>query len=138
MYGEGMRRRVISALLMFAIGVVALQASAKKTGLEVGEWSSEKAIVTVQERGAEIEFQCANGTIDEQIYIAADGSFDVAGTFTPRGHGPTRDDAPAKWAARYKGKVHSDVMTFMVELPDSKVGPVEVKRGEHVVLKKCG
>jgi hypothetical protein len=137
-----MRRKILMAIVTVVAMLAAMPAAsslaAKKTRLRGNIWGSEQAIVTVTAKGATIEFECADGTIDEPLTINKDGTFDLSGTFTPRSHGPTRDDGPAQVKSRYAGRSDGNSLEFTIKLSDTTLGPFTVKRGEHPALKRCG
>ncbi len=49
---------------------------------------------------------------------------------------PTRDDDTAT-AARYRGHVEGDTMTFTVSRGDEQIGTYTLARGAEPALKKC-
>ncbi len=88
--------------------------------------------LVVREAGADLEFDCATGRMEEPMTFSADGTFDVDGTFTPGVGGPVReDDPPIPEAARYMGVLRGDRLTLSAILVEdgTTIGPyfVEVR-----------
>lgn len=110
--------------------------AAADTPLTKGRWAGEAAIFVVVDGGAEIEFECARGRIDKAVAVDRNGDFDMAGTLTPDGPGPARDEGAGS-AARYQGHVKGTTMTLVVWNGDKKVGSYELTRDREVVLRKC-
>src|ERR1044072_1162554 len=50
--------------------------------------------LNVPDAGADLEFSCATGHIEEPLVVNASGHFSVKGTFTAGNMGPTREDNP--------------------------------------------
>ena len=104
-----------------------------------GEWGGEHIGLVVTTIGATIEYDCANGTIDQPL-VASDGFFSAAGTHTPGHGGPIRqDEIPDKRPARYQGRVDGETMTLDVTLTDSgeKLGRYTLVRGRSAQVFKC-
>lgn len=72
-------------------------------------WGGEHVMLTISTSGATLEFDCATGQISQPIGVDKNGSFDVAGTFTPQHGGPVRkDESTPVQPARYSGHVDGD------------------------------
>lgn len=103
-------------------------------------FGGEGVLLTIRDFGADLEWDCAAGRIEEAFEISGDGSFDLQGTHTPGTGGPIReDDPPVAEAARYTGTVSGSLMTLTVELPESGVtlGPLELRYREEAILRRC-
>ena len=111
--------------------------SAADTALSKGKWAGEAVILVVQERGADIEFECARGRIEGPLIVDGNGDFDLAGTFSPEGPGPSRDEGSSGTAARYQGHVKGASMTLVVRSGDKQIGSYHLDRDREVVLRKC-
>ena len=89
--------------------------------------------------GAQLEFDCAEGTIDQPINVDARGRFAARGSFTPEHGGPRREDQVAGARARFVGQVSGDAMKLTITLEGSKqpVGVFSMTRGNDPLLTKC-
>jgi hypothetical protein len=124
------------------IGLAALAGcSGTIIGISTGEsFGGVGVLLVVREVGADLEFDCATGRIEEPMTFSADGTFDVAGTFTPGTGGPVReDDPPIPEAARYMGVLRGDRLTLSAILVEdgTTIGPHELRRGEQPLLRRC-
>lgn len=105
-----------------------------------GEWGTRGAELNVTPAGAEIEFDCAHGTIDEPLRLDLSGRFDAAGTFSRERGGPVRiDEKPDSHPARYRGRVEGQTMTLTVTLTETKedIVTLTLTRGQPPRLTKC-
>jgi hypothetical protein len=96
--------------------------------------------LTVREVGADLEWDCAVGRIEEPFRLSDEGFFDLDGTRTSGIGGPIReDDPPRPEEARYRGRVSGSSMTLSVELPARglTLGPYGLRYGEEGVLRRC-
>jgi hypothetical protein len=100
-------------------------------------WGGDHVRMTVNENGAELEFDCATGTITETVPDA--GAFSLKGTFTPERSGPSRDNRSRTAAATYSGAIERDTMTLHIVLEgrDQEVGQYVMSRGGAGILRKC-
>jgi ketosteroid isomerase-like protein len=105
-----------------------------------GSWGGDHVGLEATPTGAQLDFDCAHGTIDEAIRLDADGRFDAKGTYEREGPGPVRKDVPAKTAARYRGVVRGDTMSLTVEPAgfDAEFPALELGRGRLPRVRKCG
>jgi hypothetical protein len=104
-----------------------------------GVWGGEHMLLEIDDALTRVEFDCAQGTVDLPILLA-EGHFSVMGTFTQEHGGPIRDgEQTTPLAARYFGRVHGDLMTVTVSLPDEKrtIGTFELERGKAGRVFKC-
>jgi hypothetical protein len=94
----------------------------------------------VTSTGARLEYDCAEGVIDEPLRPDADGRFTAMGTHTPGHGGPIREgEILPSVRARYEGQVDSDAMSLLVTLADTgvKLGPFQLRRGSSGQLLRC-
>jgi hypothetical protein len=81
----------------------------------VGSWGGEHIGLDLQVGVSRVELDCAHGTIDEAIIPAADGTFEVRGTFTLERGGPITDtDVENIRPARYRGKISGGTMDLTI------------------------
>jgi hypothetical protein len=105
---------------------------------QTATWGGEHVRMDVTKSGAELEFDCATGTITEAV-PEKDGAFTLKGTFTPQRSGPTRDDAPRASGATYSGTITGDTMALRVVLVrnDQEVAQYVLARGSAGNVRKC-
>ena len=125
-----------------AIGLAALAGcSGTIIGISTGEsFGGVGVLLLAREVGADLEFDCATGRIEEPMAFSADGTFDVDGTFTPGMGGPVREgDPPIPEAARYMGALRGDRLTLSAILVEdgTTIGPYQLRRGEEPLLRRC-
>lgn len=120
-----------------------LTSISNKSLLQQGIWSGTGVTLQITASGAEVEFDCAHGTIDEHFQTKSDGSFEVGGTFVPEG-GPVRvpvDGVPQekKLSATYRGRIEGDKMTLEVTVPETgaNLTGLSLVRGQPARLRKC-
>jgi hypothetical protein len=120
--------RWLSALIV-GIAFVAVQTAV---------WGGDHVRLTVTRTGAELEFDCAAGTITDTV-PETDGAFSLKGTFTPERSGPSRDDRSRTAPAIYSGTIERDTMTLHIVLAgqDREIGQYVLSRGGAGTLRKC-
>jgi hypothetical protein len=90
--------------------------------------------------GARLEYDCAEGVIEQPLRPDGDGQFTATGTHTPGHGGPVRvgEILPAL-PARYDGHVEGEQMNLRVTLTDTGVelGSFQLRRGSSGFLLRC-
>jgi hypothetical protein len=121
--------------LLMALGFAVMMAAAQPV-----TWGGDHVRLEVTASGAELEFDCATGTISEPL-PHAEGDFSLNGTFTPERGGPTRDGETSRINATYSGTIKNDTMSLRVLLTgqdhDREVGTYSLTKGRSVNLMKC-
>jgi hypothetical protein len=105
-----------------------------------GEWGGEHIGMQINEESADIDFDCANGRINQRITLDKNGKFDLTGTYTIERSGPTREDKPQPtYSARYVGTVKDKRMNLTVTLIDNKkdIGTFTLTHGTRARVMKC-
>lgn len=105
-----------------------------------GTWGGAHIRMEVRADGADIEYDCAHGTIDAPLDTDSEGRFDVAGTHVREGGGPIRIGKPTPGQrARYAGRVSEKEMTLTVTLSDTskQVGTFTLTHDSEGRLWKC-
>jgi hypothetical protein len=89
--------------------------------------------------GANLDFDCAVGTIDQSLAVNADGKFRAAGTYTRESPGPTRANSNRAAATTYIGTIKGESMHLEIVLANSKetVETFELVRGRTGHVMKC-
>jgi hypothetical protein len=113
-------------------------AFAKSANL-IGGWGGPHAGVIFQGGLADVQFDCASGSIDVPVFPAKDGAFTARGTFRAGKPGPVRvGQIFRSEPASYEGHVVKNVMTLTVTLDDGRaVGPFTLTQGGAPQLTRC-
>jgi hypothetical protein len=112
----------------------------KNDKLPTGVWGGDHIRAEVTDKGAEIEFDCAHGSIEEAIVPDAKGGFDVSGKFAPQHGGPVRNDEDSKGiSVRYVGRVQASELTLTIINTDTKatIGEFTLTHGNEGRIRKC-
>jgi hypothetical protein len=105
-----------------------------------GIWGGEHVRLQITEEGAELEFDCAHGTIPSPIEVDGGGQFDVAGVLVRERPGPIRvGHEPKSQTTSYSGSIKDSTMTLQVTLTDSgeTVGTYSLAHGSEGRIRKC-
>ncbi len=106
-----------------------------------GEWSGKHIAIKFNEDGtAEVEFDCAHGSIAQKIILDKKNRFTVTGTYTEEHGGPVRaDNQQQSVAVKYAGQISGKKMTLAIRRKDNKmlVGNFTLLRGQESLLVKC-
>jgi hypothetical protein len=114
--------------------------SNKMDSAKIGTWSGEHISLEVTSQGAEVEYDCAHGMIDQKIVADDGGHFDLRGTHIREHGGPIRkDEREDRHPARYTGQLTGDTMTLTVTESDTgqSVGTFTLTFGRPPHLTKC-
>lgn len=136
-YAGGVGRHAI------AIWVLLLSAAAGESGkarLPAGDWGGDHVRLSVTDKDATVELDCAHGAIDVPIALDREGRFDAKGVFVPEHGGPVlRDEVPKREPARYQGSLEGESMTLRILVGDSgeEIGSFRLTRGKPGRLMKC-
>jgi len=130
-----MKRWVVVATLFLA---TSWPAEAKPPYL-AGVWGGPHVAVAFQGGIADVQFDCATGSIDMLVYPAKDGSFTAKGVYHAGSPGPVRvGQIFVSQEATYSGNVVKHQMTLNVELEDGTlVGPFTLTEGMAPQITRC-
>lgn len=106
----------------------------------VGTWGTRGMILNVVENSVNIQYDCADGQIEQTLKLDIKGNFAANGFHSGRSPGPTLKDAQsASRGARYEGKISGDTMTLRVTLIETKevIGEFKLQRGKIPKLTRC-
>jgi hypothetical protein len=106
----------------------------------LGSWGGSHVSMQVTSEGARLEYDCADGVIDEPLRPDATGRFAASGSHTPGHGGPIRvDEILPVFRARYDGHVDREQMSLRVTLTETGVqlGPFGLRRGNFGLLFRC-
>ena len=108
--------------------------------LPLGIWGSDSAALIVGDTAMHIHIKCTFGDVSGRIPLAADGSFDVAGSYMLRAYpiaiGPS---VPARFVGRVRGADVTVTVTVndTVEHKTVVLGPVSATYGIEAKLWPC-
>jgi len=108
--------------------------------IKAGVWGGDRVGVTVTDRGAQVEFDCARGELPGPLKVDAAGRASVDGVFVQERGGPVRvGQDPPRQPAKYDIHLSADAMTLTVTLDGSAaaLGTFSLKHGTAPRLKKC-
>jgi hypothetical protein len=103
-------------------------------------WGGNDINMEMTAQGADLEFDCASGSVLEPIKANAKGEFAVRGTYTPQHGGPiTLANPPRELPATYKGTINGDTMWLEIMLADKdqQPQPFTLTRGKAGRVVKC-
>lgn len=122
-----------------AVGMLASASGGKGERIAAGPWGGMHIALDVGEKDAQVEMDCAHGTIDGVITPDKKGHFEVAGRYVRERPGPVRrEDDTSGLPARYLGDRSGDKLTLTIVLEDgATVGPFELTRGSRARVMKC-
>jgi len=108
--------------------------------LTPGVWGGEHIRFEVTETGANVEYDCAHGTVEGKIVVDAQGRFHVYGLHYEEHGGPVRpgDDAGG-YRVRLSGRVGGSLMKLTVTRAGTRevVGTFDLARDREPFLVKC-
>ena len=132
-------RKPASALAI-VIGLAAAGCTNPTPVIALGAWGGSHVSMRVTSAGASLEYDCAEGVIEEPLRPDAEGRFTATGTHTPGRGGPIRvgEILPA-FRARYDGRVKGEQMSLRVTITETAVelGSFELRRGSSGLLVRC-
>lgn len=83
----------------------------------LGQWGGSHLSMQVTSTGGQLQYDCADGVIEEPIRPNAAGRFTAVGSHTLSHGGPIRvDEILPVFRARYDGEVDGERMTLLVTL----------------------
>ncbi len=133
--------RKSAAALTIAISLASVGCTTNPTAVIAhGTWGGPHVIMHVTSTGASLEYDCADGVIEEPLRPDAEGRFTATGIHTPGHGGPIRaGEILPSLLARYGGHVAGERMSLLVTLTETGVelGPFELRRGSSGLLVRC-
>lgn len=113
---------------------------AKLAAAPTGSWGANGIGIVVEDGGARIEYDCADGEIRGKLMIDGQGNFTANGVHIQQSFGPTRlDNPPQEQPARYTGKISGKTMTLKVVLTETKetVGEYVLEKDKYARIHRC-
>jgi hypothetical protein len=128
-----------AVLFLLMLCAVVLVYSRMMERIPRGEWGGTHISMDVGERSATIEYDCAHGEIPGPLNIAADGKFELPGTFTPERGGPVRaDETQQAQSATYSGTIKGNQMSLTLKIKGSdETETFTLEKGKPADLFKC-
>jgi len=126
--------------LLVASTLAACTASHTPTALPPGNWGGEHVSLMASDAGANVEFDCAHGTVDEAPRLDSEGRFTLSGTYVREHGGPIYDGEPVdRHPASYFGRLQDLRVTLSIRLTDdgTQIGPFTALHGQPPTLFKC-
>jgi len=123
-----------------AIALLLLPSSALAQGHALtGTWGGQGVSLTVDDRSARLQADCAQGHVDGPLTVDAAGRFSADGAFEVF-HGPqlVEEGAPSGAPARFRGRVRGDKLELTISSAASP-SPVTyaLTRGARPKLVRC-
>ena len=136
------RALALAATLVTAMGCAASGSGpvAIDGNLPLGTWGGDNAGMIVSDTAMHLHVGCTYGDVSGRIALAADGSFDVAGSYMLRAYpitvGPS---VPARFRGRVDGAIAIVTVTVNDTVQHATVikGPVTVKFGDQPRMGPC-
>lgn len=105
-----------------------------------GVWGGEHIRFEVTETGANVEYDCARGTVEGKIVVDARGRFGVNGLHYEERGGPVRlGDEASGYRVRLSGRVGGSLMKLTVTRAGTRkvIGTFDLARDREPMLVKC-
>lgn len=100
--------------------------------IALGLWGGSHVRMDVTSAGARLEYDCAEGVIEQPLRPDAEGRFTATGIHTPSHGGPIREgEILPPFRARYDGHVEGEQMSLLVTFTETGcAGLVPAPTGE--------
>lgn len=108
--------------------------------LAKGTWGGMGINFEVADEGADIQFDCAHGSINQKMTPDREGKFEAKGIYVREGPGPIRQGRiPAEQPVTYTGVTDGKTMTITirVEGSDEVIATYELTHGRSGRVRKC-
>jgi hypothetical protein len=134
------RIRIVFPLLLLLALLAPASFGRRNNTVSSGTWGGLHMGIQVQPNKANIEFDCARGSIEQPIPLDSQGRFDVAGIYIQEHGGPVSlGEPPDSHPARYTGQVRGRTMSVTVTLTDKMetIGQFNLRHGQSPFVFKC-
>ena len=127
----------VTVLSAFALVAAACSSDVFPTAVPTGSWGGDHIALDVTGTGAQVNFDCAHGTLVQPLTLDSSGQFGVPGTYTPEG-GPT-PQFEQRIPAVYSGRLQGKTLTLTVTLTGSSqaLGSFTLTWGRTPTITKC-
>lgn len=113
----------------------------KGAQVPAGSWGGDRISMLVTDKGAQLEFDCAHGVVEEPLILDGSGGFEAKGSYLEESPGPRREDSPARSKpARYAGRIKESTMTLTITLAENAqtIGTFTLTKDRTPRITKCG
>lgn len=121
-------------------GGTRVRRAAASDALTQGVWGGDHIRFEVTERGANVEYDCAHGTVEGKIVVDRRGRFSVNGMHYEEHGGPSRaGEEEVAYPVRLSGVVGGSLMRLTVTRAGTRrvVGTFSLARDREANLVKC-
>jgi hypothetical protein len=141
MITRGMTILMVVIAIVCAILPIPMQsdseAGAAKT-IPTGVWGGEHIRMEVSRDAAEIEFDCASGTITKPLLLDGKGQFRLAGTYKREHPAPVQSDGDSGFNAVYSGTLHGNRLRLEVSVSGVEgIKSFDLVKDNQGTLAKC-
>ena len=112
----------------------------KLVAVPVSVWGADHIILSVAENGVTIQYDCADGLLEQALEMDEQGNFTANGVHVLRKHGPINiDDKKTRQPATYAGKISGNNMMLTVTLTETNkvIGEFTLERGKILEMTRC-
>jgi hypothetical protein len=105
-----------------------------------GVWGGQGISLEINDSGAEINYDCAHGSITGKIVPDREGKFVVKGLHVREHGGPVREEEDKTGQpVTYRGSIDGETMDLTVTLSETKesIGTFTLTRGKSGRIRKC-
>jgi hypothetical protein len=105
-----------------------------------GVWGGEHIRFEVTETGADIEYDCAHGTVEGKIVVDSQGRFNVYGMhYQEHGAAVRSDEGASGYRVRLSGRVGGSLMRLTVSRAGTRevIGTFDLARDREATVFKC-
>lgn len=129
------RALFVSLLVALSIGC---SSPSDLTQVPTGRWGGDHVEMVVGSGSAQLEFDCAHGSIPSPIPLR-DGAFDIVGVYVKEHGGPiVQGEVLPEYVAHYRGTTDGKGMTLTIEAEGlGNVGTFTLDLGRSARIVKC-
>ncbi len=118
------------------LSLAALSAGASTKPL-VGMWGGDRAILTLDDKGGRLEFDCGYATLAAPIRVDRAGRFKAKGLYFPDERAKDADTPPKMVSASFEGAVHDGRLQLTFKNAAATAQSFEMLEGRRVKLIRC-
>ena len=124
--------------LLIATAVLAPIDSAQAGTRELsGTWGGDRTLVTFGKTGAQLQSDCADGTIRGPVRINTAGKFVAKGTFQSFGGGPQSAEPAPVPEAQFGGHLSGKTLILTIKVKGSPAQTLTLREGIRPKLVRC-
>ena len=114
--------------------------TAKLVTVPASVWGADHIILNVAAKGVTIQYDCADGQIEQSLMMDEHGNFAANGFHIQGQGGPVLKDATqTRQSAHYEGNIAGDTITLKVTLTETNkvIGEFKLERGKVPKMTRC-